>query len=600
VFADPPPAIDALKLQFQYTDVPHISALAPPALSGTKTQIVSIPRARDVRVRLKPVAKHANADTYFGNNAQASGLESHFDTRSDDGGVENQLFDPAEQSVDLARALFFQPGDNIPQRLASELGLQVEGLVFSGPPGERLVFGCSGALRHTLSGDHSSITFAALTELLNHWIVALRFTVDRDWTWDGLATPAFTVSADFTKQEGVVEIRRTVGPDATAGAVHRELTRVIYFDAVDPKPAPNKFPVAPFVTWTVKPVFDAGLSTADSASLTIPLHLPKAVPPAQVPVIASAGIALTDYEALPGYTDTKPRDRSFWIEFKEPAKDPSTTYFARVLAYAPDHLLAPFTFIPPQTEPALPLDPEPVRVIVPGQSADQACLGAMQPMIKATDSDVHYLLPLPPGIAPDARELFGFWKYEIRVGYTGDDLEHWHTGQACFGRPLPVAGVQHPAPGLRCYPFRDQTGIIVRVPFASPVFNGERLVSTGDFEPKTEMWVLLYAQVMQADGASNRNVLVLEANARFQPPETQGGELLGDPFGVAIFPELGAPSIKSALSALFLPDSSSLSVLAVELLPATGGRRLDETIHCSLAGRRILRTSPLTSVNAIC
>jgi hypothetical protein len=594
VFADPPPAGDALTLQLQYVDTPRISAMAAPALSGSNVQAVPIPRARDVRIRVKPIAQHDHPDRYFGNNAQASGLESHFDTRSNQGGVENQLFDPAEQPVDRARSLIFQPGDNIPQRLASELGLQVDGLTFSGPPGERLAFGCSAALRHTLSGDHSAVTFAALTELLNHWVVALRFTVNRDWTWDGLSTPAFTVSGDFNKQNGVVEIRQTVAQKATEGAVHREFTRVIYFDAVDPKPAPGKFPVAPFVTWTVKPVLDAGLTTADS--LTIPMHLPKACQPAQVPVIASAGIALSAYEALPGYTDTKPRDRSLWIEFTEPVSDPADTYFARVLAYAPDPLLAPFTHVPVlQPEPPLPIDPEPVRVIVPAQSADTSGLQAMQPMSKAADSEVHYLLPLPPGIAPDARELFGFWTYEIRCGHTGDDLEHWSTAQGRFGRQLRVTAVQHPAPGLRCYPYRDPTGISVRVPFASPVFGGRRLISGGDFRPQSEIWVFLYAQLMQADGATNRNVLLLEANATVENLTADS-----DPFGIAVFPAKGAPSIQSALTTLSLPSEIGMSVLAVELLPATGARSIDATIHCSLAGRRILRTSPLTAVNAIC
>jgi hypothetical protein len=195
--------------------------------------------------------------------------------------------------------------------------------------------------------------------------------------------------------------------------------------------------------------------------------------------------------------------------------------------------------------------------------------------------------------------LFGFWTYEIRVGHSGDDLEHWSTAQARYGRPLRVTGVQHPAPSLTCYPYRDRSGVSVRVPFASPVFGDRRLISGGDFSPRSEIWVLLYAQALQADGASYRNILLLEAAALYQEQFTPG-YASGDPIGVAAFPEAGAASIAAALAALLLPADAPLSVLAVELLPGAGPRNQDPTIHCTLSGRRILRTSPLTAVNSVC
>jgi hypothetical protein len=224
-----------------------------------------------------------------------------------------------------------------------------------------------------------------------------------------------------------------------------------------------------------------------------------------------------------------------------------------VLGYSPDPLLAPFTFTPLPDEPALPVDPEPVRVVVPGQSADTSGLGALKEMTKSTDSDRHYMMPLPPGISPDGRELFGFWTYEIRVGHSGDDLAHWSTAQARYGRPLRVTGVQHPAPGLSCYPYRDPTGLTVRVPFASPVFAGSRLISGGDFSPQSEIWVLLYAQAMQADGASYQNILILEGAAPFQELRSGTGNAFGDPFGVAAFPESGTAGITTALATSIFP-----------------------------------------------
>ena len=42
------------------------------------------------------------------------------------------------------------------------------------------------------------------------------------------------------------------------------------------------------------------------------------------------------------------------------------------------------------------------------------------------------MVPLPPGINPDAPELFGFWTYELRIGHK----LIWSTAQARFGRPL--------------------------------------------------------------------------------------------------------------------------------------------------------------------
>src|SRR5215468_1151970 len=49
------------------------------------------------------------------------------------------------------------------------------------------------------------------------------------------------------------------------------------------------------------------------------------------------------------------------------------------------------------------LDPEPMRTIVPGQPEDSSGL----PPAPATPTR-HYIAPLPPAIAPNAPDLFGF------------------------------------------------------------------------------------------------------------------------------------------------------------------------------------------------
>ena len=75
-------------------------------------------------------------------------------------------------------------------------------------------------------------------------------------------------------------------------------------------------------------------------------------------------------------------------------------------ARAPDQLISsntPELFVAPE-EPALPIDPEYVRVISHNQSADEAGLDAMQPMTQATgpdkDADRFYLSAAARGPAP--------------------------------------------------------------------------------------------------------------------------------------------------------------------------------------------------------
>ena len=68
-----------------------------------------------------------------------------------------------------------------------------KGLTLVGKKGQRVIFGCSSRIRHTLAPDHSSITFASKEELINHWIVALTFQLDRDWTWDMLEEVGFEI-----------------------------------------------------------------------------------------------------------------------------------------------------------------------------------------------------------------------------------------------------------------------------------------------------------------------------------------------------------------------------------------------------------------------
>ena len=182
-------------------------------------------------------------------------------------------------------------------------------------------------------------------------------------------------------------------------------------------------------------------------------------------------------------------------------------------------------------EPALPIDPEPIRVITFNQSNDDAGLDAMQPMEMSNgadkDADRFYLLPLPAGLHPESPEMFGFFTYEIRVGhyrYTDTIGRHQPRETPCgrapqgrFGRVLRVPGIQHPAPTLTCIVNRDEEKLYVTAPYAVAVHNGKNV--TAD-PPRTEIWALLYAQVKQADNKEFRNILlddlVLSAKVRVE------------------------------------------------------------------------------------
>lgn len=311
----------------------------------------------------------------------------------------------------------------------------------------------------------------------------------------------------------------------------------------------------------------------------------------QTPQLASAGVALSSYAPTADYSATTPRQRALWLEFAEPVSDPDDIYFARVLSYTPDQMLTRVPFsdpggIDPPPEPPLPIDPELIRTIVPGQSDDGAGLDAMQPLIPSS-SPLHFKLPLPPGLAVDAPELFGFFVYELRVGHH----KKWSTAQGRFGPPLRVAGVQHPAPPLLCQVSSLPATVSVNASFATPVFAGRNLLPPN---PVTQLWALLYAQVTQADGLSERNVLLdrrrltLEEGPPGIPPLGRGSRLTSWP----------RTQIEGSLAALALPNNAPLSVLVAEMLPDLGN--LADPLGGDLGHVRILRASPLTAVPGVC
>ena len=604
--AGPDPSVT---LALDYVDTHDIAAMTPPA-DGALT--LPIPTARDIRLRLTPLS--AVKSNYYGTPTPPDGIVTDFVTRQE-AASEAALFpiDPPNQ----LRACWLQPGGNLPALLAQSFGLVDNGLTLAGIPGHRTVFAASGALRGTLAPDRSALTLATENELLDHWIVALTLDLARDWTWEGFSAPALTVTRDGAVI-GTFTFPTAVGDSALGDLTHtadRSTTRLVFLDAISPHPAPHAFPDV------LNPVYSVTAHFPTAPALNVnynTLRLPITTPPEQTPKIVSTGIVESSYVAAVDYSSTAPRDRFLWIEFDAPIADKGDdAYFARVLAYGPDPLLA-VDLLPPrhapntEPEPPLAIDPEAVRRIFAGEDIDEAGLDAMTPLIPAKAAasgpdGVHFLLPLPPGVAPDALDLFGFWTYEFRVGHT----RKWSTAQGRFGRPLRVAGIQHPAPQLTCTVLRTNTGITVTAPYATTLLDGQPAFDLRRGDPQTALWFMLYAQVTQTDGTSRRNVLLgrqlatlLPQPVGARPGATAHGQNR-EPRGVATFP---ASSISSALSLLGLPANSPLSVLCVEVLP--GAIRVlrddgavavqEDPLGQQLGQRRILRTSPLTAVPAIC
>ena len=587
----------------------------------------------------------------------------------------------------------------VPAQLAAELGIAANGDSLCAPPGIRIVFGNSLALRTIVSADGETLTFGSTSELLRYWIVVIMLDLERDWTWDGLTPAGFTIlrggptdTETTATAVGTLTIPRVLGQQATTQPTDlaRSRTRLIFLDAIDPhEPVTGGFPQALQHRWFVQPNRRAAgpalpptppvpvyttpppaLTGTDYADAPLDLTLPIAIPPTQVPGIASVGLALSPYVAGPLYASTQARQRSLWIELTEPiANTAGDALFARVLSHGADPLLYDATpQAVPDSNPPLAIDPELIRVIIPDDTDDRAGITAMTQLTPSPDSDVHFLLPLPPGIDPDSPELFGFWTYELRIGHAGalGDQEWWSTANGRFGSPLRVVGVQHPAPALICQagrinipaasaaavlaainaaasPFQTRqvlpplattvtatTGtaslIVTTATYATPVLNGTALTTPVE-PPHTSMWFLLYAQVTQADSSSMRNILIATEtgilasrtldtmNPALEPyfqGVIQGAASARDRIAVAAFHQA---QVEAILAAVHLPASSSLSVIAVELLPGGTGTDVGvqapalilvtttatvATVNPGFPFSRILRASPLVPVAPFC
>jgi hypothetical protein len=286
-----------------------------------------------------------------------------------------------------------------------------------------------------------------------------------------------------------------------------------------------------------------------------------------------------------------------WFEFEDEPRDSRDAYFVRILGVGPDPVLIdlshPNAPRPPDTsEPALAIEPEWMRHIVPHQPRDTSGLRAMTPLEPSPRSPRHYLVPLPEGLTPTSPELFGFFTYEVRLGHASG----WSTAQGRYGPALRVAGVQHPAPPLTCGTGRDEFRVLVRAPYAAAVRNGENVRAR---EPQTTLWAQLYARVRQVDGVTSRNILIAQVALQHRRDNDLA---MDDGFGLG---EFDLSSVRQTLARLGLPPDAPLTVLTAETFNRTviehGAADPDwRPLGDMLGHGRILRTSPLVPVPDAC
>jgi len=640
--------------------------------------VLIVPTSRDVRITLLPVCSDKPAlPEYFGFQKKLyadefirTGEPIQFFVR-EDAAEEMEFFKPNLESRQL-QGIYLQP-DPLPvinsetlvsevvagkeeelstaiQRLATQLGLDFKGLSLIGKPGERIQFGCSSRIRHTMAPDNSSVSFATKGELFNHWLCVLSFEINRDWSWDGMSdtgieikrTKQFTGEADTLENEtiGYVQLKKTASRIAITKP-DRSYTRIVFIDAVEPKKDITKptttthpFPNTIDVAYSLTPRFIDSVSAASASAQTetADLQMPVTVIPKQVPKVIAAGIALSPYQHTDDYSETAVRERFLWFEFEEPIIDPNDAYFARILTYAPDPLLSfpnPDQVLVKQVDPPLATPVALIRVVTKDQSNDNAGLDDMQLMRGETPapealltkiSPVHYILPLPKGLHAESPELFGFFTYELRVGHTH---EIWSTAEGRWGHPIRLNGVQHPAPPLKCLVERSESGISVTAQYAAAVFNGKNVTAR---PPRTEIWCMLYAQVKQADGKQNRNILLSETMLEYRQKDEQinlknflekrnwmsivAANSIKTNMDIPLTGQGGWSDhdIKMVLEQFNLHGDIGLSVLAVEMMPRYEQYiykpdfpvNYERPLSQGLGRYRILRTSRLVAAPEIC
>ncbi len=628
-----------LELKGEYLDVAQLTSIDAKAQEGPPGSVsgsLPLPTARDVRLELRALCRD---DTeYFANEAARRSATVTIDFHQP-AAKEASPFHPLDPTLAM-RSVFLQPdsvaGEARPavvqiqndpsellvQRLAQAARLGASGDTLLAPPGQRVVFGCAG-LGHRLSPDGGSLVFTHLAELTGQWLNVVRVELDRDWTWKGAGSPALRLTRSLASlpagaaqsvEVTTVQLIAAVNGTATEGEPERDRTVVVFIDAFK-APLEGGLPHELALEYEVELLLEGG----SAAHVSLSNALPVTTVPRQIPQVVAAGYALSEYQADAQYSSTGARTRMLWLELAEPLQDQRDAYFVRVLAHSPDPLLlarAEAVADPPAFARS-PLDPELVRVITPGEADDLAGLATMQKLLPAQGSDRHFLVPLPPGVSGASPELFGFYTYEIRVAHDRGTKASpfWSTAQGRFGESVVLEGVQHPAPALSCGVTRLAEGVLVTAPYACPFYEGAEVLPN---PPNTEIWIVLYAQVHQADGASMRNIeLAVQRASRGREPGVAGlaagpqltgfsgssaltaAATVGLPSGPMALAAWSDAQIEALLAEYGLGEKTPVSTLAIELIPEPNSP-FHDPLRSELGEVRVLRTSPLVAIEGVC
>jgi hypothetical protein len=208
-------------------------------------------------------------------------------------------------------------------RFAAALGLPLTNFTIRAPQGSRIVFGCYSSLSKTIGPDGASLTFSNKVAVTLRWLMAVSAVIQRDWAWNGFATPALTVQRDGVTV-GTINIPFSLSEDVVSGdtadvlQAARAQTKVMFFDLIDPQPDPSALPQELNPVYTVTPAFQ-GSPTSDPP-LTYSIRLPVTTPPTQPPKLVSAGIAMSPYSRAQDYSSTDVRQKCLWLEFDQPLK----------------------------------------------------------------------------------------------------------------------------------------------------------------------------------------------------------------------------------------------------------------------------------------
>ena len=585
---------------------------------GTIVGPVILPTARDVRLEVRAIGRNDMA--YFASQESRLGFIEEIDFHAiAEQTAEADVLASLPES-DALRSVFLRPDligqraefrpvtiQNNPSpallaRLAAAVELVSDGQQLLSQEGERVAFGCAG-LTHYLAPDSTSLEFTEPGELAEQWINVVQAVLNRDWTWRGTGSPTLKImrtvelpnapgALPVTTEVGTIELMHTINVQA-ARKPERTYTRIVFIDTMPPPIGPDGLPYEVQVSYHLSFALEGG----GNVTQTLMTELPIVTPPTQVPRIVAAGIALTPYNNDAEYATTISRTKRLWFEFAEPLADARDAYFVRALNRTPDPLLLPD--VEPVADPdvveGVPLDPELVRVVTPGQVQDLAGLATMQRLEPDANSNRRFLVPLPANTDPHSPELFSFFTYEIRVGHDrGDPTDPlWVTAQGRFGEPLILEGVQHSPPELRCSVISEPRGAIrVQAPFATPYVGLKRVLPN---PPNTQIWVVLYARVVQADGSTRRNVQIALRQAFLSRSADEESELMFKQGEV----KWTGDEVKTALEFVGLSEETPISALAVELLPEPNGN-FGDPLGGDLGQVRILRTSPLASVERNC